>query len=52
MYWDKKLEKYPRLKKNIKLAHIAPKPKYNLLSKFIEIEPSNITVSKYTWGFA
>ena len=52
MYWDKKLEKYPRLKKNIKLAHIEPKPKSILLSKFIEIEPSNITVSKYTWGFA
>ena len=46
MYWDKKLEKYPRLKKNTKLAHIAPSPKYNLLSKFIEIDPSNITVSK------
>ena len=46
MYWDKKLEKYPRLKKNIKLANIAPNPKYILLSKFIEMDPSNITVSK------
>ena len=35
-------------KKYTKLANIAPKPKYILLSKFIEIDPSSITVSKYT----
>ena len=34
------------MKKKIKLAVIAPIAKNNLFSKFVEIEPIKITVSK------
>ena len=46
------IKQFHKLKKNKKLAKIAPNPNKNLSSKFEDIDPIKITVSKYTCGFA
>ena len=46
MYFDKCLDKYPKLKKKIKLENITPEPNKNLFSKLADIDPIKIIVSK------
>ena len=47
-YWQRNLDKYPKIKKNKKDAKVAPNPKYilSMYKKFFEKFPKKKTVSE------